>query len=244
MNRYAVTVEYDGSAFSGWQFQENAHTAQAELEKAIRHRFREKRRVGGASRTDAGVHALGQVAVFDLAHSIPATHLASALNSALPPTIRVRKVRAVSAGWDPRQAAREKTYSYLVHDHPIYSPLLIGRAWQVNWKLDQASMKKAARYLIGRHDFTSFRGSGCEAAHARRHLKRIEITRSRGILRLRFTADAFLYHMARNLAGTLVEVGRGKIKPAQMKKILAARDRSQAGPTAPACGLYLEVIRF
>ncbi|MEW6516560.1 MAG: tRNA pseudouridine(38-40) synthase TruA [candidate division FCPU426 bacterium] len=242
--RFAVTLEYDGAAFAGFQLQPNAETVQAVLERALKRLFKEERRVAGASRTDSGVHARGQVAVFELAHALPPARLTAALNSALPPAARVVACRRVPAGWDPRQRARRKTYRYLVFNRPVFSPLWIGRAWQVAQPLDLDAMRRAARHLLGRRDFSAFRAAGCEARHPVRTLLQAGVQRRGPLLTFTFTADAFLYKMVRALAGTLVWVGQGRFKPADIPRILRGRDRAQAGPTAPACGLYLEKIVF
>lgn len=242
LRRFAVTLEYDGSAFAGWQYQENAPTVQAALEAALERLFHERRRVGGASRTDAGVHALGQVAVLDLAHPLPPARLVAALNSALPASIRVLSARNVARDWDPRRSARRKTYRYLIHDRAVASPLWAGRAWQVLRRLDLAAMKRAARDLVGRHDFSAFRAAGCQADHPVRTVHSLTLARRGDLITVRVSADAFLYHMVRNLVGTLVEVGRGRMTPAQVRRVLRSRDRTQAGPTAPAEGLYLDRI--
>lgn len=242
LRRFALTLEYDGAAFAGWQYQENAPTVQAALEAAIGRLFRERRRVGGASRTDAGVHALGQVAVFDLAHPLPAARLVAALNSVLPPSIRVLSARTVARDWDPRRTSRRKTYRYLIHDRAVASPLWAGRAWQVLRRLDLAAMERTAGVLVGRHDFSAFRAAGCQAEHPVRTVYALTLARRGDLITIRVSADAFLYHMVRNLVGTLVEVGRGRMTPAQVRRVLRTRDRTQAGPTAPAEGLYLERI--
>jgi tRNA pseudouridine38-40 synthase len=245
LKRYAVTLEYDGTAFSGWQLQENAPTVQAALEAAVEKRFHEKRRAGGASRTDTGVHARGQVAVFDLAHPIPVAQIPAALNSALPPTVRVLKAKQVPLRWDPRQQSTQKTYAYIIFNRAIYSPLQHGRAWQIQAPLDIKIMQRAARYLVGKHDFSAFRASGCTAKHPIRTVKQLTLVRRRGpAITVRITADAFLYHMVRNIVGTLVHVGLGKMTAEHVKRVLASRRRALAGPTAPAEGLYLETIRF
>jgi tRNA pseudouridine38-40 synthase len=244
LRRFAVTLEYDGASYGGWQFQENAPTVQAALERAIERLFRERRRVGGASRTDAGVHALGQVAVFDLAHSLPPARLAAALNSVLPASVRVLDARPVAADWDPRTASLRKTYRYLIHDREVPSPLWSGRAWQVRRRLDLPAMRRAARVLVGRHDFSAFRAAGCEADHPVRTVRALSLARRGDLISIRVTADAFLYHMVRNLVGTLAEVGKGRMTPAQVGRVLRALDRRQAGPTAPAEGLYLERVEF
>ncbi len=242
LRRFAVMLEYDGAAFAGWQLQSNARTDQAALERALRQGFGERRRVNGASRTDAGVHALGQVAAFDLAHSISTKQLVPALNGRLPRSIRVLSARMVPATWEPRKEAVQKTYTYLIHNRVPSSPFWEGKAWQVHQILDVAAMRRAAKQLVGKHDFTSFQASGCVARHPVRTLKAADVVRQGHMLKLRFTADAFLYHMVRNLAGTLVEVGKGRLTPAEVKKILKARNRKLAGPTAPAYGLYLKKI--
>lgn len=244
LRRFAVTLEYDGAAFSGFQLQSNARTVQAALEKVLRRGFGERRRVSGASRTDAGVHARGQVAAFDLVHSISAQQLVPALNSRLPRTVRVLAARPVSSAWEPRKASVQKTYTYLIHNRSMSSPLWDGKAWQVYQSLDLTAMRRAAEQLVGRHDFSSFRASGCAARHSVRTLRELTMSRQGAIIKLRFTADAFLYHMVRNLTGTLAEVGKGRLIAGEMKKILRARNRKVAGPTAPACGLYLEKIVF
>lgn len=242
--RFAVTLEYDGAAFAGFQLQPNADTVQAALERSLKRLFGEIRRVAAASRTDSGVHSRGQVAVFDLAHRIPPQRLLAALNSALPPAVRVVASRQVPGAWDPRQRAVRKTYRYLVFNRPVFSPLWIGRAWQVGPALDLAAMRQASRHLVGRHDFSSFRAAGCEARHPVRTVLKISLRRQGPLVTLTFTADAFLYRMVRALVGTLVAVGLGRFAPSDVPRILRGRDRTLAGPTAPACGLYLEKIIF
>jgi tRNA pseudouridine38-40 synthase len=158
--------------------------------------------------------------------------------------VRVLKSREVPRDWDPRRQSVQKTYSYAIYNRSVYSPLHLGRAWQVLPPLDLAAMKRGAAQLLGRHDFSSFRAAGCEARHAVRTVKSITLSRRGALITLKVTADAFLYHMVRNIVGTLVQVGLGKFTPGQVKRVLRARDRSLAGPTAPACGLTLESIRF
>jgi tRNA pseudouridine38-40 synthase len=244
LTRYAITVEYDGSAFSGFQLQKKDFTVQAALEKAVYTRFKEHQRVVGVSRTDAGVHARGQVALFKLAYPLPVEKMVAALNSALPYPVKVLTAKKVPMDWEPHRATKNKTYTYLVYDREIFSPLWKGRTWQVMQKLDIAAMRQAAKHLVGTHDFTSFRASGCVAHDPVREMLNISISKQGDLLSLRFTATAFLYNMVRILAGTLVEVGKGRITATQVKAILAAKNRKLAGRTAPACGLYLDKIRF
>ncbi|MCK5218472.1 tRNA pseudouridine(38-40) synthase TruA [bacterium] len=244
VKRLAVLLEYDGSTFSGWQVQVNSHTVQAELEKAIWKAFREHRRVQGTSRTDAGVHARGQVAAFDLAYPLPAPRLVMALNKIMPPMVRVIKAWPVRLGWDPQRTAISKTYTYLIYNRPIYSPLRAGRAWQIFQSLDMEAMLRAAKCLVGQHDFSSFQATGGAAEDAVRRLTAITITRQSKLVKIKITGTGFVYRMVRNIIGTLVEVGKGRMKTTEVKKILMACNRKLAGPTAPAYGLYLEKIKF
>ncbi|MCD4812379.1 tRNA pseudouridine(38-40) synthase TruA [bacterium] len=244
LQRYAIWLEYDGAAFAGFQFQKKKVTVQSTLERAITFRFHETCRVAVASRTDAGVHAKAQVAIFDMAYAIAAEKLGPALNSALPVSVKVLSAKKVAPDWEPRKQSIQKIYAYLIYERPIVSPLQHQRMWQVMQRLDLAAMRSAVRHLIGKHDFSSFRASGCASKHATRDLEKISITRKGYVLTLRFFGNAFLYHMVRNLVGTLVEVGKGRLKPGEVKIILQTRNRKKAGPTAPACGLYLEKIKF
>ena len=244
VKRLAVLLEYDGSAFSGWQVQANSHTVQAELEKAVWTAFHERRRVQGTSRTDAGVHARGQVAAFDLAYPLSAARLVLALNKIMPPRVRVLKAWPMRPGWDPQRTAISKTYTYLIYNRSIYSPLWSGRAWQIFQSLDLEAMLRAAKHLVGQHDFSSFQASGGAAEDAVRRLTAITITRQSKLVKIKITGNGFVYRMVRNITGTLVEVGKGRLKTTEVKKILMARNRKLAGPTAPAYGLYLEKIKF
>ncbi len=244
VNRYALTLEYNGLAFAGFQLQPNAYTVQQALEEVVLERFREERRVACASRTDAGVHARGQVAIVDLARPLAPQRLMGALNDTLPKTVRVVNCRRVSLDWVPRYRAKYKIYSYLIFNRPVTSFFWEGRAFQVMQPLDVDKMRKAMGYLIGRHDFACFQSSGCQAKHTVRELHAITISRKGPLITFRLQGNAFLYHMVRNIVGSAVQVGKGKWPYTHMKQVLKSRDRTQAGPTAPAYGLYLEKIVF
>ncbi len=244
VNRYALTLEYNGPAFAGFQLQSNAYTVQQALEEAVAERFREIRRVACASRTDAGVHALGQVAVVDLARHLAPQRVMGALNDSLPKTVRVVSCRPVPEEWHPRYQAKYKVYHYLIFNRRVTSVFWEGRACQILQPLNVPQMRKAAAGFIGRHDFAAFQSAGCQAKHTIREIHAITISQKGPLITLRFKGNAFLYHMVRNMVGSLIQVGKGKWPPACMKQILKSRDRSQAGPTAPACGLYLEKIVF
>ncbi|MEZ4431211.1 MAG: tRNA pseudouridine(38-40) synthase TruA [bacterium] len=240
--RIAVRVEYDGTDHHGWQSQPTAvPTIQNALEAALAAVTGQPIRVDGASRTDAGVHALDQLAAFDLDHPIRPEGLVKAANRRLAPAIAIRDPRVVAPGFNPRFANRGKIYLYRLYTGRVPRPLIDRHAWRVPWPLDEAAMTAAAADLIGTHDFTSFAARDGTHHSAVRTLTRITFERDRhGVTELRVEGTAFLKHMVRNLVGTLVDIGRGHRPIAAMRTILAARDRSRAGPTAPGHGLCLE----
>lgn len=247
-----LVLQYDGANYAGWQVQDNAVTVQELVENALATVLREKVRVTGASRTDSGVHALGQVAAFKTANPFPVRKLFRALNGILPPDIRVTEVAEVEDGFVPR-FAKEKTYRYAIACREFVSPFQGRYAWHVREPLDFDAMQKAAEPLVGEHDFTSFTASGGgEKTHVRR-IFGIDFGRGgivntclddEGVYHFDISANGFLYKMARNIVGTLVEVGRGKMAPEQIPEIIEAKDRSLAGPTAPAHGLCLVSVRY
>lgn len=255
MNHIKLTLQYDGTNYAGWQIQANAATIQGHLEEIIFTITGERSRVTGAGRTDAGVHALEQVAVFGTNTNLSPDVFMRALNSDLPPDIRVVKSVECPEDFHPRYDAKNKTYSYLISGMGLYSVFMQRYSWNMRCQLDRNSMKEAASYLIGRHDFSSFRASGCSSKTPVREISGIEISEMNTIgfisfsldvplIKISITATAFLRHMARNIAGTLVEAGRKKFPPSRMKEILAAKDRRLAGKTAPACGLFMEKIVY
>lgn len=242
--RYALALEYTGDAFSGFQLQANAYTVQQAVEEALFKCFQIKCRIAGTSRTDAGVHAKAQVAIVDLNKSLSCERLMAALNSILPKSVRVIDVQRKPLDWNPRYQARSKIYHYLIYNRAVSSPFWEGRAYQLYKPLNIRAMRQGAKHLIGQHDFSSFQASGCSAKDPVRRIRKITIQKRNDVITCGFEGDGFLYHMVRNIIGSLVKVGLGTWSPEHIKEILEMKDRKCAGPTAPACGLYLEKIIF
>ena len=244
MKRIMLTVAYDGSAYSGFQEQNNAPTIEGEITRCLKELLGEEIRVVGGSRTDAGVHALCNVAVFDTESRIPGEKISYALNQRLPEDIRIRESREMPAGFHPRHCESRKTYEYkIINDKfPIPTKRLYGHFTYV--PLDERRMKAAAAYLVGEHDFKSFCSAGSQVLSTVRTIYDIQAEREKEEITIRVTGNGFLYHMVRIIAGTLMEAGKGLWEPDHMKDIIAARDRSAAGPTAPACGLMLVKYKF
>ncbi len=272
---WKAVLAYDGTEFHGWQVQPGLATVQGRLAEAIRHVTGETVLPQGAGRTDAGVHALGQVATFALVAPIPAQKLHHALNRALPASIRVLSVEPAEAGFHARYSAARKSYEYRIFPRAmadrhgrrlpdrICSPMLARFVWDCGWPLDLAAMQSAAASIVGEHDFTSFAafdpdlttrsrlaqesGDQADRPEMRSNIRAIEQSEwseEAGLLVYRVTGSGFLHHMVRNLVGTFVDVGAGRISPNAMQTILAARDRSAAGPTAPASGLFLVSVDY
>lgn len=244
MKRIMLTVAYDGSAYSGFQEQDNAPTIEGEINRCLKELLGEEIRVIGGSRTDAGVHALCNVAVFDTESRIPGEKISYALNQRLPEDIRIRESREMPAGFHPRHCESRKTYEYkIINDKfPIPTKRLYGHFTYV--PLDERRMKAAAAYLVGEHDFKSFCSAGSQVLSTVRTIYDIQAEREKEEITIRVTGNGFLYHMVRIIAGTLMEAGKGLWEPDHIKDIIAARDRSAAGPTAPACGLMLVKYEF
>ncbi len=244
MTRFKLVVEYDGGGFVGWQRQENGPSIQQALEQAV-HRFcGETVIVQGAGRTDAGVHALGQVAHIDIEKPTTPDIVRDALNAHLrPDPIAVLAVSVAPEDFHARFSAIERAYEYRIANRRAPPALDVGRAWHVNRPLDAAAMHDAAQALVGKHDFTSFRASMCQANSPVKTLSSVTVSRQGEDVILRVRAPSFLHHQVRNIAGTLKLVGEGKWRARDVAAALAARDRAAAGPTAPPEGLYLvEVV--
>lgn len=240
-----LVLEYDGSGFAGWQAQPEQRTVQGELEAALGRLTGETVRVIASGRTDAGVHARGQVVSFQSSSRLEAGVFERGLNALLPRDVAVLSAREMGPEFHARRAARGKTYTYQVLDRPGRPALLGPRAWHVPGRLDVAAMRRAAALLIGTHDFESFRSASCEMGSAVRDLRRIEIYRNQqGALVIEMRASAFLKQMARAIVGTLVEVGLHKREAGDLSAVLAARDRKRAGATAPARGLCLVRVEY
>jgi len=242
--RFKLTVEYDGTDYHGWQIQPQGPTIQGVLEDAIRRMLGESVRVAAAGRTDAGVHAAGQVASFSVQRDVSADTLLSALNALTPRDISIRAAEVVSDDFDPRRAARGRCYVYRIWNTRWPSPFWRRYAWHVAHPLDVERMRIAAAYLVGEHDFTSFQAAGCDADNPVRRVLRSEIETAGPLLTYTIEATAFLRHMVRTIVGTLVEVGMGRRAAADLPGLLAARDRTRAGPTVPARGLCLMQVSY
>jgi tRNA pseudouridine38-40 synthase len=262
-----LVLSYDGSEFAGWQVQPGLATVQGTLASAIGRLSGENVLPQGSGRTDAGVHALGQVATFTTQSPIPLENWLKALNEILPPAIRVLEAEEVPAQFHARKSARAKTYRYRIHRAAICPPFLARYVWHYPYPLDETVVAQAAEMVIGEHDFTSFaavdperkeRAAADENLNYRGHRDaqgQTEKTNVRTIFSSSWAREAdefiytvrgsgFLHHMVRNLVGTFVLVGKGTLKPENLRSILAARDRSAAGPTAPASGLYLVNVEY
>lgn len=250
MRNLKLILSYDGSEFSGWQVQPDAPTIQGTLSTAIRRLTGEKVLPHGSGRTDAGVHALAQVATFSTQSPIPAENLVKALNDILPAPIRVLEATEVPAEFHARKSAQAKTYRYRIYRAPICPPFLARYVWHFPYPLDEDAMACAAKLIIGEHDFTSF-----AAVDPERGLENEEVSNVRTIFWSRWErqeeeliytvrGSGFLHHMVRNLVGTFIRVGKGNLKPEEIRQILEARDRSAAGATAPASGLCLVSVEY
>jgi tRNA pseudouridine38-40 synthase len=255
MRYIRLLIEYDGTRYLGWQSQTSGGTIQDILVETIRGITGENVRLTGASRTDAGVHALGQTAAFATESALTDAVIMRALNAKLPRDIRIIEAHETDRGFHPRYNATKKSYLYLISSGKKQSAFLFPYLWDVRMGLDIDAMKDAAVHLSGRHDFSSFMGSGCGSKTQVRTVHALDIATcsemsfmtasiSGDFIRIRIEADAFLRHMVRNIVGTLVEAGRKKISPSAARDILLACDRQKAGPTAPAKGLFLERIIY
>ena len=239
-----LTVAYDGTNYCGWQIQPSGETIEGVLNRELSRLLQEEIRVIGASRTDSGVHAKGAVAVFDTETRIPPEKISYAVNKSLPEDIRVVGSREVSPEFHPRKTNCRKTYEYRIRHDAFPMPTERLYTHWVHTALDVDKMREATSYLIGRHDFASFCGTGAQVKSTVRTLTGIDIWRDGDIVTIRVKGEGFLYNMVRIIAGTLIQVGNGQYPPERVKKILDACDRSVSGPTAPAHGLTLMGIEF
>ena len=244
MPRVAVGIEYDGSAFAGWQSQPRLRTVQDELERAIAEVAAQPVSVVCAGRTDAGVHARGQVAHFDTAAQRSARAWTLGANSHLPADVSLAWARAVPAHFHARYSAEARTYCYLILNRATRSALAAQRAAVVHQPLDLEAMAAAAQALLGEHDFSAFRAAECQARSPVRRLSELEIARRAQWVVIRATANAFLHHMVRNIAGLLIHIGQGRAPVAWAREVLESRDRTRGAPTAHAAGLYLWSVRY
>ena len=244
-NNFKIIIEYDGAGYHGWQRQKKERTIQQEIETALATMTGEAVTIIGSGRTDAGVHALGQVANFHCKTHLDAPQLEKGLNSLLPDDIVIRSCRQAAENFHARYNAFSKCYHYKILNQSI--PAAIGRqyAWFIRRRLDTEAMRCAIPAIVGIHDFKAFEATGSPRAHSTRHVMGAELMEGpRGKLVFKIEADGFLRFMVRNIVGTLVDVGRGKITPDSFEDILASKDRCRAGATAPAHGLFLVQVKY
>lgn len=245
MRRIRLVVAYDGTNYHGWQIQPNAVTIEEVLNKALSDLMKEEIAVIGASRTDSGVHARGNVAVFDTENRMAADKVCLALNQRLPEDIRVQSSEEVEPDWHPRKQRCVKTYEYKILNRRIDMPDKRLYTHFCYYSLDDGKMQEAAAYLVGEHDFKSFCSARTQVTDTVRTICSLSVTRDEeDVITLRITGNGFLYNMVRIIAGTLIWVGTGTLQPEQVKEMLEARDRRAGGPTAPAKGLTLVKMEY
>lgn len=250
MRNVKLVLAYDGSEFSGWQIQPDAPTIQGTLASAIGRVTGEKVLPQGSGRTDAGVHALGQVASFSTESPIPAANLAKALNDILPGSIRILEAADAPADFHARKSARRKTYRYRIYRGATCPPFLARYVWHYPYPLKESAMAEAAAFMVGQHDFTSFAAVDPECGQEERGANNIrkmfcsQWQREGDEFLYEVIGSGFLHHMVRNLVGTFILVGKGTLRPSDIERILQARNRSAAGATAPASGLFLVSVEY
>ncbi len=244
MKRIKLVIAYDGTNYCGWQLQPGQPTVEAQLNRALSELLGEEIIVIGASRTDSGVHAEGNVAVFDTESRIPAEKIAQAVNQHLPEDIRVQSSKEVAADFHPRRCVSRKTYEYRILNRRIALPTERFYNSFIYYQLDMELMQKAASYLVGEHDFKSFCSVKTQVTDTVRTIYQLDLSKSGDIITITVIGSGFLYNMIRIIAGTLIEVGRGAYPPEKVKEMLYGCDRSLAGPTAPAQGLTLKKIDY
>ncbi len=245
MPRYKIIVEYDGAPFAGWQYQENSPSVQRAIMMAIEAFSGEKVMVQGAGRTDAGVHALGQVAHFDLASERDTDTVRDAINAQLRPLpVAILSAEKVPGDFDARRSAVRRHYLYRIANRRPDLAIERGRAWRLPRRLDAEAMHAAAQRLVGKHDFTTFRSTECQAKSPEKTLDRLDVSRLGDEIHISAVARSFLHNQVRSMVGSLVVVGDGKWQAADLARALEARDRSACGPVAPPDGLYLVKVDY
>ena len=244
MKRVKLTVAYDGTNYCGWQVQPNGITIESELNRHLSELLGEEIHVIGASRTDAGVNAMGNVAVFDTSARMPAEKISYAMNTRLPEDIRIQDSREVAADFHPRFCRTVKTYEYKICNRRFPDPCRRLYSLFYYWPLDEKKMQEAADYLTGTHDFTSFFTNKPEVTDRVRSIYSLDVIREGEMITVRICGNGFLYNMVRIIVGTLLRVGSGMMQPEEIPAILEAKDRGRAGETARAMGLTLVEIRY
>ena len=239
-----LIIEYQGTRYHGWQIQPNGISIEEKIEEILERLTGQRPKVIGAGRTDAGVHAEGQTAHFKTLSSMDCKALQRGMNALLPNDIVVLNVEEAERDFHALFSAKGKTYRYVILNRAHPSVFERDRCWHISRRLDLDAMREGAMPLIGRHDFSAFQASGCCARNPVREIRGIEIHAKDGWISITVSANGFLKYMVRNIVGTLVEVGRGKMAPVDVQRILDSRDRTQAGPTAPAQGLFLVFVDY
>ncbi|MFO7965691.1 MAG: tRNA pseudouridine(38-40) synthase TruA [Desulfobacterales bacterium] len=244
VRNFKLTIEYDGGAYHGWQRQSDKASIQDEIERALAAMTGRNVVLNGSGRTDAGVHALGQTANFRCDTELTPDIFAKGLNSLLPNDIVVTSCCYADNDFHARYDVKSKRYCYCILNRPIRSAIGRGHAWHIRKKLDIDGMQKAARHLVGTHDFKSFQAQGSGIENTNRHIMDLQILRKNDRITIEIQADGFLRFMVRTIVGTLVNVGQGKLSPDDVKDILTSKDRSRAGATAPPHGLFLISVNY
>jgi tRNA pseudouridine38-40 synthase len=245
MRTIRLTIQFDGTLYHGWQTQSRDRTVQTTIRDALARMFNKTVVLHGSGRTDAGVHALGQVAHFKTDSAMSLAAILRGLNSMLPQDIVITAAEEADAGFNARFSAVSRVYWYFIWNAPTPSPFFARYAWNLHKPLDLAAMKQAARHLVGTHDFSSFQFRGREEVNPVREIKNISLRRTRtSLILVEIEAGSFLRNMVRIIVGTLVQVGRGRLAPDRIEQILHLRDRRSAGPTAPAHGLFLRRVKY
>lgn len=244
MRNIRLVIEYDGTNYAGWQVQKNAKSIQATLETALKRILREKIKLISCGRTDSGVHAKGHVANFKTNSKIPLVNIQRGLNSILPKDIVIKEAKEVPLDFNSRFDAKSKVYRYTILNRSCPAALYRNYFYHIPYKLDLNLMRREAKVLLGRHDFKSFQAADKKERSSVRTIKKLTVKKKGDFIEIEMEADGFLYNMARNIVGTLVEIGRGRFKPGSMKNILKAKDRNLAGRTAPAKGLCLAEVKY
>lgn len=244
MRNIRLTIEYDGKEFNGWQKQPNKLNIQGNLEKVISDLTKEEIEIIGSGRTDAGVHALGQVANFKTNSNIPIEKFAIAINSRIKQSIRVKKSEEVDERFHSRYNCKRKTYRYIINTSETGSAIYRNLEYNIKMQLDVKKMQEAVKFFIGEHDFSAFKSSGTSSKSSVRTIYNAKVEQDGERIIIELTGNGFLYNMVRIISGTLVEVGLNKIKPEDITKIIESKNRQNAGKTLPPCGLYLVSVEY
>ena len=244
MRNIKLTIEYDGKEFNGWQKQPNKLNIQGNIEKVLSDITKEDIEIIGSGRTDAGVHALGQVANFKTNSTIPIEKFAIAINSRLKKSIVIKKAEEVPERFHSRYNCKKKTYRYVINNSETGSAIYRNLEYNIKQPLNLEKMQDASRYFVGEHDFSAFKASGTSSKSSVRTIYSAKVTKEGERIYIELTGNGFLYNMVRIIAGTLVEVGLGKIKPEEITEIIDSKDRQKAGKTLPPYGLYLVEVNY